>query len=130
MTLESIATRNRLFATRPTFRNLHLVFATSKARYNGDNATKLRKTSIIYLGSLLRLKKGCPFIEFEPKEAKRGDEDEDEDEDSEEDESEHVSDNSSQEGDDVDQSRASLLIVMGDVALSSHRRRTAIRRFS
>ena len=67
---------------------------------------KARKTTASTPTPRKRLKKGCPFIEFEPKEAKRGDEDEDEDE--EEDESEHVSDNSSQEGDDGDESRASL----------------------
>ncbi len=68
---------------------------------------KARKTTASTPTPRKRLKKGCPFIEFEAKEAKRGDEDEDEKGD--ENESEHdVSADSSQEGDDGDESRANL----------------------
>jgi len=66
---------------------------------------RARKTTASTPTPRKRLKKGCPFIEFEAKEAKRGDEDEDEEED--ENESEHdVSGDSSQEGDDDNESRA------------------------
>ena len=66
---------------------------------------KARKTTASTPTPRKRLKKGCPFIEFEAKKAKRGDEDEDEEENG--NESEHdASGNSSQEGDDDNESRA------------------------
>ncbi len=88
---------------------LHTVHMTleGRARRAKDRAvTKARKTTASTPTPRKRLKKGCPFIEFEAKKAKRGDSDEDEEENGNENEHD-ASGDSSQESDDGDEQTSS-----------------------